>query len=313
MKAIRFALGSFLFMASVASASLAQAQRTFVSGLGNDSDPCTRTAPCRTFARAVAVTSAGGEVIALDSAGYGPVAITQALSITAPPGVYAGISVSSGDGVDINVAQTDTVNLRGLTVISQGTIGIGIAFSSSIQFNTGGILHIENCVVTGFLGGAGVVFEGPGYLEMKDSIIRGNATGIVIRAPSDRAFAAIDHVRVENGDIGLFALENSQVTVRDSIASGNTIGFEAKSNNPVPAELNIENCVASNNRNYGIRAESNSTGVVTIRVSNSTVTDNNIGMGYISRGPVVFLSRGNNTVEGNASNIFGMVGSFTPK
>jgi hypothetical protein len=66
MKPTRLALSSFLFMAFFASASKAQFQRTFVSGLGNDSNPCTRTAPCRTFAQAVSVTGRGGEVVVLD-------------------------------------------------------------------------------------------------------------------------------------------------------------------------------------------------------------------------------------------------------
>src|SRR5215467_12306286 len=85
---------------SVSSAS-AQVQRTFVSGGGADSNPCSRTAPCRTFTQALMGTNAGGEVVVLDSAGYGPFTITQAVSIIAPPGVYAGVSVFSGNGITI--------------------------------------------------------------------------------------------------------------------------------------------------------------------------------------------------------------------
>src|SRR5215467_8341508 len=104
----------FLFVAglfgalSVTSAS-AQAQRTFVSGLGSDSNPCARTAPCRTFTQALLGTAAGGEVVVLDSAGYGAFTITQPVSIIAPPGVYAGISVFSGDGITITAGGSDTV------------------------------------------------------------------------------------------------------------------------------------------------------------------------------------------------------------
>src|SRR5215471_13629595 len=100
-KAIRLAVLSFLFVAFFESASIAQ-QRTFVSGGGNDLNACSRTAPCRTFGHAISQTSVGGEVIVLDSAGYGAFTITQAVSIIAPPGIYAGISVFSGDGIDIN-------------------------------------------------------------------------------------------------------------------------------------------------------------------------------------------------------------------
>src|SRR6266571_6657569 len=81
----------------------ALAQRTFVSAAtGNDANPCTRTAPCRNFAAAIAQTQSGGEVVVLDSGGYGTVTITQAVSLVAPAGVYAGISVFSGTGITVN-------------------------------------------------------------------------------------------------------------------------------------------------------------------------------------------------------------------
>src|SRR5690348_12464365 len=123
MKAVRLVLGSFLFVTMFSSIAAAQVTRTFVSGLGSDSNPCSRTAPCRTFSQALMGTGAGGEVVVLDSAGYGPFAITQAVSVTAPPGVYAGISVFSGDGIDIHAASTDAVILRGLTINNQGSPG----------------------------------------------------------------------------------------------------------------------------------------------------------------------------------------------
>ena len=105
MKVIQFAIGPCLFAAFFASTSRAQVQRTFVSGAGNDANPCSRTAPCRTFGAAMAQTNAGGEVYVLDSAGYGPFTINKSVSIVAPLGVTAGISVFSGDGIDINAAQ----------------------------------------------------------------------------------------------------------------------------------------------------------------------------------------------------------------
>src|SRR5215467_2941533 len=98
------------------SSASAQVQRTFVSGLGSDSNPCSRTSPCRTFGAAIAQTNPSGEVIVLDSAGYGPVTIGKAISITAPSGIYAGVSVFSGDGITVNAGSSDVVVLRGLTV-----------------------------------------------------------------------------------------------------------------------------------------------------------------------------------------------------
>src|SRR5262252_7389517 len=103
--ALVFVPGLFAVL-SLTSAS-AQVQRTFVSGGGNDANPCSRTAPCRTFTQALMGTSPGGEVVVMDSAGYGAFAVAHAVSITAPPGVYAGISVFSGDGIDINAGASD--------------------------------------------------------------------------------------------------------------------------------------------------------------------------------------------------------------
>src|SRR5215471_12301990 len=114
-KLIRSILRSFLFLAFAASLSHAQGvQRTFVSGLGNDSNPCSRTAPCRTFGQAISQTNSGGEVYVLDSAGFGAFAITKPVSIVAPQGVTAGISVFSGDGITINAGASDVIILRGL-------------------------------------------------------------------------------------------------------------------------------------------------------------------------------------------------------
>jgi len=128
----------------VADPALALAQRTFVSGLGVDTNPCSIAAPCRSFDVAIGKTIAGGEVLAIDSAGYGPVTITQSVSITAAPGVYAGISVSAAadTGIKNSAANTGVVVLRGLSINSTGgTVGI--------QYNGVG-LTVEDCSISGF-------------------------------------------------------------------------------------------------------------------------------------------------------------------
>src|SRR5512138_668523 len=100
MNNARFVHGVAALCALAVSFPLCAAQRTFVSTSGVNNPACSLAAPCRDFAAAIAATSVNGEVIVLDSGGYGPVTITQSASIIAPPGVYAGISVSAGlDGV----------------------------------------------------------------------------------------------------------------------------------------------------------------------------------------------------------------------
>src|SRR5215469_6495095 len=91
--------------------AVAQANRTFVSGLGSDSNPCSLAAPCRSFAQAITQTNASGEIVALDSAGYGTVTIAKAISITAPDGIEAGITTSSATiAITISAGPSDIVN-----------------------------------------------------------------------------------------------------------------------------------------------------------------------------------------------------------
>src|SRR5262245_17075337 len=80
---------------AVAGQAHAQANRTFVSGSGNDANPCSLPAPCRSFAGAITKTNAGGEIVVLDSAGYGSVTITKSISISAPDGIEGGMTVTS--------------------------------------------------------------------------------------------------------------------------------------------------------------------------------------------------------------------------
>jgi hypothetical protein len=300
------ALGSFLLVALFASASEAQ-QRTFVSGLGNDANPCSRIAPCRTFTQALSVTNAGGEVVVLDSAGYGGFVITQAVTVQAPLGVYAGISVFSGDGIVINAGGADTVILRGLTVNNQGSSGNGILFRAGAE------LHVESCDVNGFTSGEGLFFNGPGQLEVKDSILRGNLNAIDVAPASGTAFASIDNVRLEGTGVGLLVLDRSMVTIRNSLFSGHLNGgVHVNSGSADAAELDIENCMFTKN-GYGIAVESMSTGVATVRISNSIITHNGIGLFNVFGSPAVLLSRGNNTLEGNGTDTSGTIGSYTAK
>jgi hypothetical protein len=221
--------------------------------------------------------------------------------------VAAGISVFSGDGVTVNAGGADTVLLRGLIINNQGSAGNGIVFDA------GATLHVESCLINGFSSKSGILFAGAGKLEVKDCVIRNNFTGIDVQPFAGNALASVDQVRLEgNAGDGIVARENSKVTVRNSVASGGDIGFDAATTTSAPAELNVENCMASNNTS-GIVAQSTSTGVATVRVPNSIITDNSFGLDNFTGAPAVFLSRGNNTVEGNTTNTTGTIGSYSAK
>ncbi|MEO8134363.1 MAG: hypothetical protein ABI831_10330 [Betaproteobacteria bacterium] len=118
---------------------------------------CSITKPCRTFSEAIGVTNSGGEVVVLDSAGYGPVTIAQSVSIIAPHGIFAGISVVSGDGITISGRMGDKVVLRGLTINGQGGLS-GIKFMSGkarslIQDNGGAGIDLQGSTTYALLTG----------------------------------------------------------------------------------------------------------------------------------------------------------------
>src|SRR6266550_6580339 len=130
----------------IASIANAASNRTFVASTGVDTNPCSRTAPCRSFGAAVALTSSGGTVLVLDSAGYGPVTIAQSVAIISPPGVYAGVTATGGNAIIISgTLATDTVTLRGLSVESVG------AFSGIFMItNPLRTLYVQQCFIRGF-------------------------------------------------------------------------------------------------------------------------------------------------------------------
>src|SRR5437016_2244257 len=122
-----------------------QASRTWVSGVGDDANPCSRTAPCKTFAGAISKTAAGGEIDALDPAGYGAVTITKAITIDGGGGQVASVLVSGTNGIVVQAnAQTDVVILRNLRI---NGIGSGL---NGIRFLSGKDLNVENCYIFGF-------------------------------------------------------------------------------------------------------------------------------------------------------------------
>src|SRR5437868_10954596 len=123
----------FLATAAVAvgfsTVAHAQATRTWVSGVGNDANPCSRTAPCKTFAGAISKTAAGGEINVLDPGGFGAVTITKTISIV-NDGAIAGVLVSGTNAIIVSGGVNDVVTLRGLDIDGLGTGINGIRFLS---------------------------------------------------------------------------------------------------------------------------------------------------------------------------------------
>ena len=125
--AAALATATGIFLLGATTQATAQATRTWVSGVGDDVNPCSRTAPCKTFAGAISKTAARGEINCIDPGGFGAVTITKSITIDCV-GVLAGVLVSGANGIIVNALSTDTVILRNLDIngIGAGLNGIRV-------------------------------------------------------------------------------------------------------------------------------------------------------------------------------------------
>lgn len=252
-----------------ATPAQAQATRTWVSGVGDDANPCSRTAPCKTFAGAISKTASAGEINVLDPGGFGAVTITKPITISSE-GFEAGVLVSGTNGIVVNVPNaTDVVVLRGLDIEGLGTGLSGIAVI------TGGTVHVEKCTINHFTV-SGINFAptvANSALHVVDTIVRFNGNfgastgqGILV-APTTVAKGTLNNVRLLNNVAGLKTLGSSTISVSHTVAGSNAFaGFSAAGS---PAILNIEGSVTANN----------GTGVVcaagtTVRIGNTSIAGN---------------------------------------
>ena len=273
----------------------AQATRTWVSGVGDDANPCSRTAPCKTFAGAISKTASGGEINVLDPGGFGGVTITKPITISSE-GFEAGVLVSGTNGIIVNVPNaTDNVVLRGLDIEGLGT---GL---SGITILTGGNVIVEKCTINRFTV-SGINFVpsvANSKLHVSDTVVRNNGNftastgqGIFVN-PGSMAKATLSRVQMESNVAGLKVQGASNTTVVDSVASGNA--FAGYSGATSPAILTVERSVATHN---GTAIVCNSG--TSVRLGNMSIVDN-----------VVTLA-GTGTCSSFKNNDIDVVGVLTP-
>src|SRR5689334_11905760 len=193
-------LGTTLTTALYTAPAHAQASRTWVSGVGDDANPCSRTAPCKTWAGAISKTAAGGEIDALDSAGFGAVTITKAMTLDGN-GTLASVLVASTNGIIVNAGDGDHVVLRNLSINGpNGTAGPGL---NGVRFLGGQTLTIERCVIANF-NNYGIDHTSAGNLVMHDTTVRNVVQGAIHVAPtSGTPKVMIMSSRLEDGAFGL--------------------------------------------------------------------------------------------------------------
>jgi Right handed beta helix region len=287
-------LAVIFFLGSVAMAG-AQASRTWVSGVGDDANPCSRTAPCKTFDGAISKTAAGGEINALDPGGFGAVTITKAITIDGG-GTFASVLVSGTHGIVVSAGAADVVTIRNVTINGNNT---GL---NGIHFVSGAALHVERCEIFGFAGmGIDAEPAGGSMMYVLDTVLRNNDNGGILIHPGAYLGGLLDRVRLDGNWYGVRAENNANVTIRDSVAAGNSShGFHAFSTGG-GVLINLENSMAVNNSGAGVATSGAAAG---ISISNTTIMSNAQGIntsaeGLGQRGNV--YSFGNNKIIGNAT------------
>lgn len=225
MRKFRFAfniLAIAVFSLVISSVAQAQATRTWVSGVGDDANPCSRTAPCKTFAGAISKTANGGEIDALDPAGYGAVTITKSITIDGGTGSgWASILATAGQtAVLINATANDVIQLRNLTI--NGLFPPASQAGKGVRFIAGKSLHIDSCTFYGFTSnGVEINTTGSSNVTVQNSTIR-ECAGSAISATAavgQNTAVTVSRTQIDKSTTGISALANSVVTVDNSAIS----------------------------------------------------------------------------------------------
>lgn len=313
MSFIKHIAASLAVMAGVAlfgTPASAQATRTWVSGVGDDVNPCSRTAPCKTFQGAFPKTAAGGEINCLDPGGFGALTITKAIQIICD-NTQAGILVAATNGIVINVPAGTYVTLSGLYLNGLGSTGV--AGVNGVYITQSGNITLRNMTINGFRNGYGVNF----VPSQNASLVMNNVTvvesgngsigtgGVFIQPTTGiTATVTIANSRIQNNStIGLRAdtvgIVGSTInaTIDGSVISDSSTGLLAKA----PAgtgtiKVIVSRSTLNNNSGYGITV--NGTGT-TVRVGDSVISNN--GTGLLVNGGAALNSFGTNMLSGNGT------------
>ncbi|HEX3635835.1 MAG TPA: hypothetical protein VHV99_10155 [Paraburkholderia sp.] len=225
--AVSLFLGVLLFVVAVAPCH-AQATRTWVSGVGSDANPCSRTAPCITLAGAISKTAAGGEISVLDPGGIGAVTITKSISIVSE-GSEGSILGCSTSGITINAAATDVVSIHGVFFEGCGNGLNGIKVISAKE------VHIRKCLIRNFKSASGTgILVAPTSAGVNVNVfvsectIASNARGIATAPTAGTATTFLDRVVVEDSGLAgiLSAGANATTYLSNSVVGKNLLGLK---------------------------------------------------------------------------------------
>src|SRR5882672_400195 len=290
----------FLFPLIASAPASAQATRTWVSGVGDDVNPCSRTAPCKTFAGAISKTAPGGEMDCIDPGGFGSVTITKALTIDGT-GTFAGILNALTNGVIVNAGASDIVTLRAISINGGGGSG-GV---NGIRFLAGKALNVINCVIqSGSGNGIDVALNtaSEAQLFVTDCVIKkwaGDGISIANAQGGAVRFAIMRTSSTENGN-GLHVKgANSLGTARHCIFALNaTNGVFADAVSGV-AVVRVWESQITGNLGNGVRSgNAGNAGTPVVEISQNQI-DQNAGFGALITAPGIIETFTNNSIKGN--------------
>jgi hypothetical protein len=279
----------------------AQATRTWVSGVGDDANPCSRTAPCKTFAGAISKTAPAGEINVLDPGGFGAVTITKSITISSEY-TEAGVLVSGTHAIIISAGPSDVVIIRGLDIQGLGTGLTGIRVLSA------GVVHVENCTIDHFTQ-IGIDFvpsavsASTSQLHVSNTIVRDNngaSSGGIHCKPGANVTVngSIENTQVLNNQFGVRVEDACTIATKNTTAAGNAgAGFIAVAAAGGQAVLNNDQCVAVSNL-FGIKAD-NATAFN--RFGNCLIAGNGTGIGASGGHTVTFTGSNDNADAGTAT------------
>jgi hypothetical protein len=301
MRKVTMLLAAIGFGLPIAISFPAQAlsDRTWVSGLGTDSAPCSRAAPCATFQFAHDQTNPRGEINCVDAGSYGVgvVGITKSITISCEAGT-AGIMVAGGGGtgIFINAAATDVVTLRGLDIDGLGVGGTGISITTAKE------VHVEKCIIRNFrsVPGAAALRTASGststiFMFVVDTVISDNSNGISLASAGGFKVATVKNAIITESTGNGVELVNSNAyaNVTESIISGN--GGSAVLVSASGSTANIDRTTMANNAT----ALNASASGATIRSIGNNVFNNTTAVS-IAAGAIV-ATDGQNRSGGNTN------------
>jgi hypothetical protein len=291
-------LATTLVSALFTAPAHAQATRTWVSGAGNDANPCSRTSPCETFAGAIAKTVAGGEIDALDPGGFGGLTITKSITIDGGGGTVASVLVNSASGITVAAGANDVVIIK--NVRFQGLLGGNPACPSGcgltgLSYTSGGQVVCDNCAFIGWASNSiNVQLSATGLLQVRNSTFLNNQ-GAIFAGASGGGAAVVQVVgstfvgRLDSGspaEVGITAGSGSFVTIGTSNFQDLDYGALVESG----GNLNVDSCLF-----WAID------GILTVPGTTVSASNNSFYSGTAYAGSGTVNTANNNKIGGSAT------------